>query len=395
MKHTCPEHGRNRPRTGSDQPLCPCGSMNGVYHEDDCPKKRGETMPSDRLEKKPEADVALAGAALEKAIALAEEGWSYASEYFREKWGCVEELKALRRIASVTDDEPLPTSWAEEVLERAAPCASVGESNAGKVGRPDGDGVRVDRDDRGGDCIDVDAVKVWPCVDRDACRARQATPMPGNAERIEHGIHVRCSSCSTPCRRVSAWEKSLEPLHVAHQLPCKATDGAVCSCGASTRWHGDPWNGRRDGEAEARLVSGAGLSSCATCKGRGYLHVDDGFGARDRCPDCTAKSAPLPSTYEEAFDAGENCPHCLDAAAKALFLELQATREEVRGSDGFAVGTIVRDRTGDPKLFGPPGKVVETRLVREVRVDFGSRRIEWRRAAHVAAGQFTRKAGGT
>lgn len=34
--------------------------------------------------------------ALDHAIELAEEGWAYADDYFRAKWGCEERIKTLR-----------------------------------------------------------------------------------------------------------------------------------------------------------------------------------------------------------------------------------------------------------------------------------------------------------
>jgi len=39
--------------------------------------------------------------ALDDAIELADEGWSYASDYFREKWNYVGEADALRAILAV------------------------------------------------------------------------------------------------------------------------------------------------------------------------------------------------------------------------------------------------------------------------------------------------------
>lgn len=71
----------------------------------------------------------LAGAALEVAIALAEEGWSYASPYFQEKWRCEERAQKLRRIASVTDAEPLPTQWAEVIMGIEDAALSVSEAD--------------------------------------------------------------------------------------------------------------------------------------------------------------------------------------------------------------------------------------------------------------------------
>lgn len=46
--------------------------------------------------------------ALEEAIYLAEEGWSYAPEYFKTKWKAESRLKALRIKAGVEKNEPLP-----------------------------------------------------------------------------------------------------------------------------------------------------------------------------------------------------------------------------------------------------------------------------------------------
>lgn len=51
--------------------------------------------------------------ALEEAIALAEEGWGYASPYFRDKWSCEEKFQDLRKRAGVTPDEPLPRDEGE------------------------------------------------------------------------------------------------------------------------------------------------------------------------------------------------------------------------------------------------------------------------------------------
>lgn len=36
--------------------------------------------------------------AFEEAIELAEEGWGYASDYFRDKWECERQFKELRAI---------------------------------------------------------------------------------------------------------------------------------------------------------------------------------------------------------------------------------------------------------------------------------------------------------
>lgn len=46
-------------------------------------------------------------AALASAIALAEEGWSYASDYFRKKWQCEERAQELRKILGVGPNDPL------------------------------------------------------------------------------------------------------------------------------------------------------------------------------------------------------------------------------------------------------------------------------------------------
>ena len=42
------------------------------------------------------AEVARLRKALQEAIALADEGWGYAGEYFREKWGYEQQLAALK-----------------------------------------------------------------------------------------------------------------------------------------------------------------------------------------------------------------------------------------------------------------------------------------------------------
>ena len=47
--------------------------------------------------------------ALVDAIDLAAEGWSYAPDYFRDKWGAderLEELRAVMPAPSVTEEEP-------------------------------------------------------------------------------------------------------------------------------------------------------------------------------------------------------------------------------------------------------------------------------------------------
>lgn len=46
--------------------------------------------------------------ALEESIALAEEGWAYAGEYFQEKWRCAERIADLRLRAGVGFHEGLP-----------------------------------------------------------------------------------------------------------------------------------------------------------------------------------------------------------------------------------------------------------------------------------------------
>jgi hypothetical protein len=55
---------------------------------------------------------------LEVAIDLAEEGWGYASEYFCQKWRFDERVLALRTVAGVGADEPLPTDEAKRILRR-------------------------------------------------------------------------------------------------------------------------------------------------------------------------------------------------------------------------------------------------------------------------------------
>lgn len=66
-------------------------------------------------------------AALQEAIAFAEEGWSYASDYFRDKWLYEERRCELRAIALAQDDGPLPEPWAEKVMaERRRAAANSG-----------------------------------------------------------------------------------------------------------------------------------------------------------------------------------------------------------------------------------------------------------------------------
>jgi hypothetical protein len=47
-------------------------------------------------------------AAFQEAVDLAQEGWSYASDYFREKWSYEERVKALRALLPTPpeSDEP-------------------------------------------------------------------------------------------------------------------------------------------------------------------------------------------------------------------------------------------------------------------------------------------------
>lgn len=53
---------------------------------------------------------ALATQALQQAIDLAEEGWAYASDYFREKWACPERLAELRASLSTLTSTHVTTT---------------------------------------------------------------------------------------------------------------------------------------------------------------------------------------------------------------------------------------------------------------------------------------------
>ena len=46
-----------------------------------------------------------AKAALAETISFAEEGWSYASDYFKDKWNFEERLEKYRRIVEASSDE--------------------------------------------------------------------------------------------------------------------------------------------------------------------------------------------------------------------------------------------------------------------------------------------------
>jgi hypothetical protein len=50
------------------------------------------------------AEVARLKAALREAIGLAEEGWGYAGDYFREKWGYAGQLAALKAALEGSDE---------------------------------------------------------------------------------------------------------------------------------------------------------------------------------------------------------------------------------------------------------------------------------------------------
>lgn len=125
------------PPTGAGPRVARNANVAGVCHRCLCAcdccldrvldRVRGRLVPAtDTPGQAEDAEDDLTAAALEVAIALAEEGWAYASEYFREKWGFAERVAKLRRLADVTDDEPLPTQWAEAVFETAEKGATDG-----------------------------------------------------------------------------------------------------------------------------------------------------------------------------------------------------------------------------------------------------------------------------
>lgn len=64
-----------------------------------------------------------------------------------------------------------------------------------------------------------------------------------------------------------------------------------------------------------------GVSS-ATCKSLQRKIVK---WAKDQLDMSDASS----TSYEETYDINENCPYCLDATAKALFIDLQQARKQI------------------------------------------------------------------